>query len=98
MLFRSILDKTGTITRGEPALTDVVVAQGQAETEVLRLAASLERGSEHPLGEAIVKGAEARIRPERTLTRRKRTLPSARSLSRNPIAGPTHLSLILRDG
>ena len=55
-----ILDKTGTITRGEPALTDVVVAQGQAENEVLRLAASLERGSEHPLGEAIVKGAEAR--------------------------------------
>jgi Cu+-exporting ATPase len=55
-----ILDKTGTITRGEPALTDVVVARGQAETEVLRLAASLERGSEHPLGEAIVKGAEAR--------------------------------------
>jgi len=55
-----ILDKTGTITRGEPALTDVVVAEGQAETEVLRLAASLERGSEHPLGEAIVKGAEAR--------------------------------------
>ena len=55
-----ILDKTGTITRGEPTLTDVVVAQGQNETEVLRLAASLERGSEHPLGEAIVKGAEAR--------------------------------------
>jgi Cu+-exporting ATPase len=55
-----ILDKTGTITRGEPALTDVVVAQGQAETEVLGLAASLERGSEHPLGEAIVKGAKAR--------------------------------------
>ncbi|HLC09078.1 MAG TPA: heavy metal translocating P-type ATPase, partial [Methyloceanibacter sp.] len=55
-----ILDKTGTITRGEPALTDVVVVQGQTEAEVLRLAASLERGSEHPLGEAIVKGAEAR--------------------------------------
>jgi P-type Cu+ transporter len=55
-----ILDKTGTITRGEPTLTDVVVAQGQYETEVLRLAASLERGSEHPLGEAIVKEAEAR--------------------------------------
>jgi Cu+-exporting ATPase len=55
-----ILDKTGTITRGEPTLTDVVVAQGQNETEVLRLAASLERGSEHPLGEAIVKGAEIR--------------------------------------
>jgi Cu+-exporting ATPase len=55
-----ILDKTGTITRGEPTLTDVVVSQDQNDTEVLRLAASLERGSEHPLGEAIVKGAEAR--------------------------------------
>ena len=55
-----ILDKTGTITRGEPTLTDVVVRQGQDEADVLRLAASLERGSEHPLGEAIVKGAEAR--------------------------------------
>jgi Cu+-exporting ATPase len=55
-----ILDKTGTITRGEPTLTDIVVAQGQNETEILRVVASLERGSEHPLGEAIVKGAEAR--------------------------------------
>ena len=55
-----ILDKTGTITKGEPALTDVVVATGHDEAEVLRLTASLERGSEHPLGEAIVKGAEAR--------------------------------------
>src|SRR5262245_38916525 len=55
-----ILDKTGTITKGEPALTDVVVTPGNSETEVLRLTASLERGSEHPLGEAIVKGAEAR--------------------------------------
>ena len=55
-----ILDKTGTITRGEPALTDVIVAGGRNENEVLRLAGSLERGSEHPLGEAIVKGAEGR--------------------------------------
>jgi Cu+-exporting ATPase len=53
-----ILDKTGTITRGEPALTDVVPTGGMDEAEVLRFAASLERGSEHPLGEAIVKGAE----------------------------------------
>jgi len=55
-----ILDKTGTITRGEPALTDVVVPAEFLEDDVLRLTASLERGSEHPLGEAIVKGAEAR--------------------------------------
>jgi Cu+-exporting ATPase len=54
-----ILDKTGTITRGEPSLTDVV-AKGGDEATVLKLAASLERGSEHPLGEAIVKGAETR--------------------------------------
>jgi P-type Cu+ transporter len=55
-----ILDKTGTITKGEPSLTDVVVTRGNSEAEVLRLTASLERGSEHPLGEAIVKGAGAR--------------------------------------
>jgi len=55
-----ILDKTGTITKGEPAVTDVVVTQGHDERNVLRLTASLERGSEHPLGEAIVNGAEAR--------------------------------------
>ena len=55
-----ILDKTGTITKGEPALTDVVTAPGYDEPTVLRLTASLERGSEHPLGEAIVKGAITR--------------------------------------
>ena len=55
-----ILDKTGTITKGEPALTDVVTAPGYDEPTVLRLTASLERGSEHPLGEAIVTGAIAR--------------------------------------
>ncbi|MCE9565874.1 MAG: cadmium-translocating P-type ATPase [Planctomycetes bacterium] len=55
-----VLDKTGTITKGEPALTDVIAANGFTEDELLRLAASAERGSEHPLGEAIVKGAEGR--------------------------------------
>ncbi|GIX47167.1 MAG: haloacid dehalogenase [Candidatus Tectimicrobiota bacterium] len=52
-----VLDKTGTITQGKPALTDVVPAPGWEAEAVLRLAASLERGSEHPLGEAIVQGA-----------------------------------------
>ncbi len=55
-----VIDKTGTITKGEPELTDVVVMPGYEEDDVLRLAASLERGSEHPLGEAIVKGAEGK--------------------------------------
>ncbi len=48
-----VLDKTGTITRGQPAVTDIVTADGWAQEEVLRLAASVEQGSEHPLGEAI---------------------------------------------
>ncbi|MEJ7759349.1 MAG: heavy metal translocating P-type ATPase [Gemmatimonadaceae bacterium] len=55
-----ILDKTGTITKGEPALTDVIVMDGTPEEELLRLVASAERQSEHPLGQAIVRGAEAR--------------------------------------
>jgi Cu+-exporting ATPase len=55
-----VLDKTGTLTRGEPRLTDVVSANGLEEDELLRLAASAERASEHPLGEAIVAGARER--------------------------------------
>jgi Cu+-exporting ATPase len=51
------LDKTGTITRGEPGVTDVITANGYSESDLLRIAASAERGSEHPLGQAIVKMA-----------------------------------------
>ena len=53
-----VLDKTGTITRGEPSVTDIVNAAD--ENELLRLTASAERGSEHPLGEAIVRAARER--------------------------------------
>ncbi|MFC1918174.1 heavy metal translocating P-type ATPase [Chloroflexota bacterium] len=53
-----VLDKTGTITKGQPSLTDVVPAEGFDTDEVLRLVASAERSSEHPLGQAIVRGAE----------------------------------------
>jgi Cu+-exporting ATPase len=55
-----IVDKTGTLTEGKPKLVAVLPEAGHDEAEVLRLAATLERGSEHPLAEAIVKGAEAR--------------------------------------
>jgi Cu+-exporting ATPase len=55
-----VVDKTGTLTEGRPALTSVTVADGHDEAEVLRLAASLERGSEHPLAASIVAGAERR--------------------------------------
>ncbi len=55
-----ILDKTGTITRGQPALTDIVTVGGWDENTLLRLAASAERVSEHPLGTAVVHGAEER--------------------------------------
>ncbi|MER9402694.1 heavy metal translocating P-type ATPase [Mesorhizobium caraganae] len=55
-----IVDKTGTLTEGRPRLTDVVAAVGLAENELLALAAGLEKGSEHPLAEAIVGGAGER--------------------------------------
>jgi Cu+-exporting ATPase len=55
-----LLDKTGTITKGKPALTDVLAFPGYQENEVLRLAAIAEQGSEHPLALAIVEGAKAR--------------------------------------
>jgi Cu+-exporting ATPase len=55
-----VLDKTGTLTRGEPDLTDIVPTNGVPEEELLRLVASAELGSEHPLGEAIVRGARDR--------------------------------------
>ncbi|MEK6702693.1 MAG: heavy metal translocating P-type ATPase [Planctomycetota bacterium] len=55
-----ILDKTGTLTRGKPALTDVRVLSGFLEPDVVRLAASAERSSEHPLAAAIVEGAKVR--------------------------------------
>ncbi len=55
-----VVDKTGTLTEGKPRLMAVEPVAGFSEEELLRLAASLERGSEHPLAAAIVKGAEAK--------------------------------------
>jgi Cu+-exporting ATPase len=52
-----LLDKTGTLTRGEPVVTDIISAHSLSQEEVLQLAASAEHTSEHPLGEAVVKAA-----------------------------------------
>lgn len=59
-----VLDKTGTLTKGQPSVTDIVPIAGADEKEILFLAASVEKGSEHPLGEAIVRRAvEAGVSP-----------------------------------
>jgi len=59
-----VLDKTGTLTRGQPAVTDVLVSEGRwSEEDLIRIAASAERNSEHPLGEAIVAAANERGLP-----------------------------------
>jgi Cu+-exporting ATPase len=55
-----VVDKTGTLTEGRPELVGLAAAAGYDEAELLRLAASLERGSEHPLAAAVVKGAQTR--------------------------------------
>ena len=55
-----VVDKTGTLTAGSPAVTDIVAAEGRRENEVLEVAGALERGSEHPLADAIVAAANER--------------------------------------
>jgi heavy metal translocating P-type ATPase len=58
-----VVDKTGTLTEGRPTVTRLVTTDGFTETEILRLAAGVERASEHPLAHAVIKAAEARQIP-----------------------------------
>ena len=59
------LDKTGTITKGEPRVTDIIAAEGFSDEELLRIAVSLEKKSEHPLAKAVLeRAAEAGIEAE----------------------------------
>jgi Cu+-exporting ATPase len=68
MLDTIVLDKTGTITQGKPVVTDIVSLKTMDETSLLKLAASVEKGSEHPIGKAVVKEAESRrIEPFRSV-------------------------------
>jgi P-type Cu+ transporter len=55
-----VIDKTGTLTEGKPKVVAIIAAEGIADNELLRLAASVERGSEHPLGQAILNAAKER--------------------------------------
>lgn len=61
-------DKTGTITEGKPIVTDVITANGISKDDLLEIAALAEIGSEHPLGEAIVKAAQGKINTSKTVT------------------------------
>ena len=62
-----VVDKTGTLTEGRPAVTSIVTTENYTEAEVLRLAASVERVSEHPLAVAIVRAAKnAALRSDRS--------------------------------
>lgn len=56
-----VFDKTGTLTKGEPEVTDIISVNGAGEDEILKMAAIAEKGSEHPLGEAIIKEAKKKI-------------------------------------
>jgi Cu+-exporting ATPase len=69
-----LLDKTGTLTRGEPKVTDIVAVPSSYQDEVLRLAASAEHSSEHPLGQAIVKAA-SEIKLELSTTSEFKAIP-----------------------
>ncbi len=55
-----VVDKTGTLTEGKPTLSEIVTVEGQNQNDILKIAAALERSSEHPLAQAIVNGAAAR--------------------------------------
>jgi Cu+-exporting ATPase len=72
-----LLDKTGTLTRGEPEVTDIIASSLSSREKVLQLAASAERGSEHPLGEAIVRAA----------TEKKLKIPSSSDFNAIPGRG-----------
>ena len=85
-----VLDKTGTLTAGRMTLTDVLAAPGVAETDLLRLAAAVESGSEHPIAAAITAGALTRL-AARSLSGTARGTASAARSTADPTLAPHEL-------
>jgi Cu+-exporting ATPase len=92
-----VVDKTGTLTEGRPQVTALAAAPGWTESEVLKLAAAVERGSAHPLAAAIVRAAEARqigVPPAEAFTATEGHGVAARVGGRRVVVGKPHATSV----